>query len=73
MSTVFCVLENDRPACYPTKAECWHNWKFQKYEQAFNYAKAWLGQYGENLNFAMLPVGGSFEYNGYDKELDENE
>lgn len=65
MATEYCVLENNRPACYPNGTN-WTIWKYRTYEEAFEYAKQWLGVFGQNLTKEMLPVGIPYFYNGHD-------
>ena len=63
MATEFCVLENDRPACYPQKTD-WSIWKYRTYEEAFQYLKLWLGVYGNGVLPNTVPLGKKFYYNG---------
>lgn len=65
MATQYCVLENNRPACYPSGIH-WTVWKYNTYEEAFQYAKLWLGHYGTDITPSQLPVDIPFCYNGGD-------
>lgn len=67
MATVYCVLENNRPAYYPNKDTEWYRWTYRTYDEAFEYLKKWLGGYSAGLTPADLPVGEPYSYNGYDQ------
>lgn len=59
----FHVLDNGRPACFPDKP--WLGWStnvFETFEEAKEYAEAWLGDYS-----VMLPGnwdGSEVDYSG---------
>ena len=75
--TKYGVYENNKPCSrqgYPNlKFECWSNHVFPTFEEAVQYARDWLGAYGD---YAKLELDIPFNYNGYGdmieiKEIEE--
>ena len=59
---MFQVLENDRPAEYPTTT-VWRNSKFATFDEAHRYLSDWLGPYAP---YGRLKLNEQYYYNRTD-------
>ena len=64
----YAVYDNGRPAKYPEVAvhSSWDNNRFDTFEEALDYARNWLGPYGEGV---VLKLGVSWDYSGYGDQI----
>jgi phosphorylcholine metabolism protein LicD len=71
--SIFIVLENKRPACYPIgKYECWKHCAFHTLQEAIVYANDWLGEYAPSCDIYQWELDKPFKYSeGSDVSIHE--
>lgn len=64
---MFQVFENDKPCDKTgfTWAKTWETSKFNTFQEALQYAKKWLGAFGENVDLYLTTPNVPYNYSGY--------